>query len=85
MSGSPSRWNGSRAPPPCWERWSSWRRQGSGRPFYDKLTPYVLGMEQVPGLKNMKKRLTGEHKDAVKTRADEAAKLFEKSRRSDQL
>ena len=26
----------------------------------------------------MKKRLTGEHKDAVKTRADEAAKLFEK-------
>ena len=46
--------------------------------LYDRLTPYVLGMEQAPGLKNMKKRLTGEHKDAVKTRADEAAKLFEK-------
>ena len=51
---------------------------GEWTPLYDKLTPYVLGMEQVPGLKNMKKRLTGEHKDAVKTRADEAAKLFEK-------
>ena len=48
------------------------------RQLYDRLTPYVLGMEQAPGLKNMKKRLTGEHKDAVKTRADEAAKLFEK-------
>ena len=51
---------------------------GEWTPLYDKLTPYVLGMEQVPGLKNMKKRLTGEHKDAVKIRADEAAKLFEK-------
>ena len=51
---------------------------GEWTPLYDRLTPYVLGMEQVPGLKNMKKRLTGEHKDAVKTRADEAAKLFEK-------
>jgi len=53
-------------------------KAGEWTPLYDKLTPYVLGMEQVPGLKNMKKRLTGEHKDAVKTRADEAAKLFEK-------
>ena len=51
---------------------------GEWTPLYDGLTPYVLGMEQAPGLKNMKKRLTGEHKDAVKTRADEAAKLFEK-------
>ena len=51
---------------------------GEWSPLYDRLTPYVLGMEQAPGLKNMKKRLTGEHKDAVKTRADEAAKLFEK-------
>ena len=51
---------------------------GEWTPLYDRLTPYVLGMEQAPGLKNMKKRLTGEHKDAVKTRADEAAKLFEK-------
>lgn len=51
---------------------------GEWTPLYDKLTPYVLGMEQAPGIKNMKKRLTGEHKDAVKTRADEAAKLFEK-------
>ena len=56
------------------------RLAGAGKwtPLYDRLTPYVLGMEQAPGLKNMKKRLTGEHKDAVKTRADEAAKLFEK-------
>ena len=51
---------------------------GEWTPLYDRLTPYVLGMEQAPGLKNMKKRLTGEHKDAVKTRADEAAELFEK-------
>ena len=51
---------------------------GEWSPLYDRLTPYVLGMEQAPGLKNMKKRLTGEHKDAVKTRADEAPKLFEK-------
>ena len=28
---------------------------GEWTPLYDKLTPYVLGMEQVPGLKNMKK------------------------------
>ena len=45
--------------------------------LYDKLTPYVLGMEEMPGFKGMKKRLTGDHKAAVRTRTDEAAKLFE--------
>ena len=50
---------------------------GQWTPLYDKLTPYVLGMEEVPGFKGMKKRLTGDHKAAVRTRADEAAKLFE--------
>ncbi|WP_423406499.1 UvrD-helicase domain-containing protein [Faecalibacterium prausnitzii] len=49
---------------------------GQWTPLYDKLTPYVLGMEEMPGFKGMKKRLTGEHKAAVKTRADEAAALF---------
>ena len=50
---------------------------GEWTPLYDKLTPYVLGMEEMPGFKGMKKRLTGDHKAAVRTRADEAAKLFE--------
>ena len=49
---------------------------GEWTPLYARLTPYVLGMEPMPGLKGMKKRLTGEHKAAVKTRADEAAALF---------
>ena len=49
---------------------------GAWTPLYDKLTPYVLGMTDPPGLKNLKKRLTGEHKAAVKTRADEASALF---------
>ncbi len=49
---------------------------GAWTPLYDKLTPYVLGMADPPGLKNLKKRLTGEHKAVVKTRADEAAALF---------
>ena len=49
---------------------------GEWTPLYDRLTPYVLGMEPLPGLKGMKKRLTGEHKAAVKTRADEATGLF---------
>lgn len=52
-------------------------KAGEWTPLYDRLTPYVLGMEQMPGLKNLKKRLTGEHKAAVKIRADEAASLFE--------
>ena len=54
------------------------RLAGAGRwtPLYDKLTPYVLGMEAAPGLKGMKKRLAGDHKAAVKTRADEASALF---------
>ena len=51
-------------------------RAGEWTPLYDKLTPYVLGMEDAPGLKNMKKRLAGEHKAAVKIRADEASALF---------
>ena len=50
---------------------------GQWTPLYDKLTPYVLGMEEIPGFKGMKKRLAGDHKAAVRTRADEAAKLFE--------
>ena len=33
-------------------------------------------MEEAPGLKGMKKRLKGDHKTAIKTRADEAADLF---------
>lgn len=49
---------------------------GEWTPLYDKLTPYVLGMETAPGLKGMKKRLAGDHKAAVKTRADEASALF---------
>ena len=54
------------------------RLAGAGQwtPLYEKLTPYVLGMEAAPGLKGMKKRLTGDHKAAVKTRADEASALF---------
>ena len=49
---------------------------GQWEPLYDKLTPYVLGMEPAPGLKGMKKRLAGDHKTAIKTRSDEAAELF---------
>ena len=49
---------------------------GQWEPLYDLLTPYVLGMNPLPGLKGMKKRLAGEHKNAVKTRAEEAAGLF---------
>ena len=44
--------------------------------LYDRLTPFVLDMEEQPGLKGMKKRLKGDHKTAIKTRADEAADLF---------
>lgn len=51
-------------------------RAGEWESLYDKLTPYVLGMEDPPGLKKMKKRLTGDHKTQVKIRADEAAELF---------
>ena len=49
---------------------------GQWEALYDRLTPYVLGMEPMPGLKNLKKRMTGEHRAAVKTRADEAEALF---------
>ena len=49
---------------------------GQWEDLYDLLTPYVLGMNPLPGLKGMKKRLAGEHKNAVKTRAEEAAGLF---------
>ena len=52
-------------------------RAGEWTPLYDRLTPFVLGMEETPGLKGMKKRLAGDHKAAVKTRAEEAAALFE--------
>ena len=50
---------------------------GEWEPLYDHLTPYVLGMEEAPGLKGMKKRLAGDRKTAIRTRADEAAELFE--------
>ena len=33
-------------------------------------------MEELPGLKGMKKRLNGEHKKVIRTRADEGAALF---------
>ena len=49
---------------------------GEWTPLYDRLTPFVLGMEEQPGLKGMKKRLKGDHKTAIKTRSDEAADLF---------
>ena len=49
---------------------------GEWTPLYDRLTPFVLGMEEQPGLKGMKKRLKGDHKTAIKTRADEAVDLF---------
>ena len=49
---------------------------GQWDPLYDLLTPYVLGMEELPGLKGMKKRLNGEHKKVIRTRADEGAALF---------
>ena len=49
---------------------------GGWTPLYDLLTPYVLGMEELPGLKGMKKRLNGEHKKVIRTRADEGAALF---------
>ena len=49
---------------------------GEWTPLYDLLTPYVLGMEELPGLKGMKKRLNGEHKKVIRARADEGAALF---------
>ena len=49
---------------------------GEWTPLYDLLTPYVLGMEELPGLKGMKKRLNGEHKKVIRTRADEGTALF---------
>uniref|UniRef100_UPI0040255716 UvrD-helicase domain-containing protein n=1 Tax=Faecalibacterium sp. TaxID=1971605 RepID=UPI0040255716 len=49
---------------------------GEWTPLYDLLIPYVLGMEELPGLKGMKKRLNGEHKKVIRTRADEGAALF---------
>ena len=42
---------------------------GQWDPLYDLLTPYVLGMEEAPGLKGMKKRLGGDHKAEIKTRS----------------
>ena len=50
---------------------------GDWESLYNLLTPYVLGMEPEPGLKGMKGRLAGPRKAAVKTRAQEAAGLFE--------
>ena len=50
--------------------------EGAWDALYDKLTPYVLGMEDAPGLKGMKRHLKGDRKVAIKTRAAEAAELF---------
>ncbi len=50
---------------------------GDWEGLYDLLTPYVLGMNPAPGFKGMRTRLKGDHKDAVRTRADEAAGLFD--------
>ena len=52
-------------------------RAGEWTSLYDRLTPYVLGMEETPGLKGSRRRLKGDHKTAIKTRASEAADLFE--------
>ena len=52
-------------------------RAGEWTPLYDRLTPSVLGMEETPGLKGSRRRLKGDHKTAIKTRASEAADLFE--------
>ncbi len=61
--------------PPCWQGWEQLAVAGKCTPLYELLTPYVLGMEELPGLKGMKKRLNGEHK-VIRTRADEGAALF---------
>lgn len=58
------------------ERVESLAQEGQWEPLYDLLTPYVLGMEDPPGLKGMKKRLSGDHRAVVRTCADEAAALF---------
>ena len=52
-------------------------RAGEWTTLYDRLTPSVLGMEETPGLKGSRRRLKGDHKTAIKTRASEAADLFE--------
>ena len=52
-------------------------RAGQWEPLYDKLTPYVLGMEEMPGLKGIRTPLKGDHKAAIRTRADEATGLLE--------
>ena len=52
-------------------------RAGEWTSLYDRLTPSVLGMEETPGLKGSRRRLKGDHKTAIKTRASEAADLFE--------
>ena len=50
---------------------------GAWEALYDLLTPYVLGMEPPPGLKGMRTRLSGPNRAAIRTRAGEAAGLFE--------
>ena len=50
---------------------------GDWEGLYALLTPYLLGAARAPGLKGMKVRLAGDRKAAVRTRADEAAGLFE--------
>ena len=52
-------------------------RERAWEPLYDLLTPYVLGAEPMPGFKGMKARLAGPRRSAVRTRAGEAAGLFE--------
>lgn len=61
------------------ERLEALAQAGQWEPVYDLLTPYVLGMEEAPGLKGMKKRLAGDHKAVVSICAEQAAELFKKS------
>ena len=42
----------------------------------DARTATATVIEELPGLKGMKKRLNGEHKKVIRTRADEGAALF---------
>ena len=45
-------------------------------PLYDLLTPYVLGMQEQPGLTGRGPQLKGEHKDSIRIRAKEGTALF---------
>ncbi|MGN0708036.1 MAG: UvrD-helicase domain-containing protein [Faecalibacterium sp.] len=46
--------------------------------LYDRLTPYVLGMQELPGLTGRGPQLKGEHKESIRTRAKEGTALLER-------